>query len=146
MYCFYVSYSFKFKMIQFKTGILNGITLEPLKHLIMLTAISSHLASLEETGSIPDMKVKYKWPRRLAITGTLAFKSIFKQYFSQALNRVFIYSKAQSVHTAWRWRKMSSVDAPSEFAHRGNWSRLGSLVATANKGGKSAGEGPQSGG
>lgn len=71
-------------MMQFKTGILNGITLGPLKYLIMLTAISSHLAWLEETGFIPEMNIKYKWPHRLAITGTPAFKSIFKQYFSEA--------------------------------------------------------------
>lgn len=60
----------------------------PLKYVIMLA------------GFIPKMNVKYKWPLRLAITGTLAFKSIFEQSFSQALNRIFIFSKAQSAHTA----------------------------------------------
>lgn len=41
---------------------------------------------------------------------------------------------------------MSIVAPHSEFAHRGNWSRLGGLLATANKRGNGTREGPEVGG
>lgn len=71
-------------MIQFSVKKKKKIASGPLKYLIMLTAISGHLTSLEETGFIPEMNVKYK------------FKSIFKQYFSQALNKVLFAAKLKA--------------------------------------------------
>lgn len=41
---------------------------------------------------------------------------------------------------------MSTVDPRSEFAYRGNWSRLGGLLATANERGNSTKGGPEVGG
>lgn len=38
------------------------------------------------------------------------------------------------------------MDARSGFAHRGNWSRLGGLLATANKRGTGRKGGPEVGG